>query len=272
MNGSEKSISRREFMAIVAGAGASIALSGCTPKMSRKDSKAMKHDKAEQMVFIPAGLAVLGTTSQEAKKLSEEYNIHPSWFAPEVSRQIQIDSFYIDKFPVTVSDFLRFCQATNCKGPAEAYSKKVIEKSPFLPVLYTTIDNATAYAEWAGKQLPTEEQWEYAARGPKGLVYPWGNKWNASKCNNNEKNLPLSINTTAVYKYIEGASPFGVMDMAGNVCERTSTKHGTSNVVKGGFWLQREPYRFRSACRLMTQLGTNSSNYIGFRCVKNITA
>ena len=232
----------------------------------------MKHDENEKMVFILTGLAILGTTSQEAQKLSEEYNIHPSWFAPEISRKIQIDSFYIDKFPVTAADFLRFCQATDYRCPAEDYARKVVEKSPLLPVLYATVDNAVAYAEWAGKQLPTEQQWEYAARGKEGFIYPWGNEWKASKCNNNEKNLPLSINTTDVNKYPEGAGPFGVMDMAGNVCEWTSTKCGLTHVVKGGFWLQKEPYRFRSACRLMTQEGINSNNYIGFRCVRNITA
>ena len=232
----------------------------------------MNRNENEQMVLIPAGFATVGTTAQEGQKLSEEYNIHSSWFAPEISRQIEVDSFYIDKFPVTVADFWQFCQALNYKCLAEEYSRKVAGKSPLLPVLYTTTDAAIAYAEWAGKELPTEEQWEYAARGQEGFVYPWGNKWESSKCNSNEKNLPLSINTTVVDKYPQGESPFGVMDMAGNVCEWTATNSGLTHVVKGGFWLQKEPYRFRSACRLMTQEGINSSNYIGFRCVKNITA
>ncbi len=265
------SITRRQFMIAIAGAGASLSLSCTNNKQNALfGGKKVERDESGKMILIPAGVAALGTGDAEAASISKKYNIHPSWFTSEKSRQARMKSFYIDEFPVTNADFLKFADATNLKGEPANYCRAQIKEKGDHPVLFANAHVASDYAKWAGKRLATEDEWEYAARGEEGLIYPWGNKWDASRCNNNAKNLPLGWNTSAVDKYRHGVSPFGVMDMAGNVCEWIATMHGESNVVKGGFYLQSEPYRFRSACRLASQLGGNNQEYIGFRCAKDI--
>jgi len=260
-------IDRREFFKALGAAALGLTFSCAAP--GRKN--AVKHDETGTMILIPAGLATLGTSYAEKSSICEKYNVHPSWFDPEPPRRLHIDAFYIDELPVTNRQFLQFCRESNYPWPRENH-RQAASQNPKCPVVNVNIKDAAAYAQYAGKQLPTQEQWEYAARGKQGLIYPWGNRWDRHRCNNNSHNSPLGLHTTSVYQYPNGASAFGVMDMAGNVCEWTRSKHGPSNVVKGAFYLQRQPYRFRPACRLMTQLGSNRQDYIGFRCVKEIPA
>jgi len=84
------------------------------------------------------------------------------------------------------------------------------------PIVNVTYDDAVAYCNWAGVELPTEAQWEKAARGTDGRIWPWGNKWDNRKCHSGESGIDK---TTPVGSFPSGASPYGVMDMAGNVWE-----------------------------------------------------
>jgi formylglycine-generating enzyme required for sulfatase activity len=89
------------------------------------------------------------------------------------------------------------------------------------PVVYVTWHDANAYARWAGKTLPTAQQWEKAARGPQGRSYPWGDEPTAAKCNVAEAGIGA---TTPVFRYQSGVSPYGAVDMCGNVWEWTTTE------------------------------------------------
>jgi gamma-glutamyl hercynylcysteine S-oxide synthase len=123
---------------------------------------------------------------------------------------------------------------------------------------------AEAFAEWSGKTLPTEAQWERAARGTDGREYPWGDKFDGEKCNTAESGIGK---TTRVTRYPNGISPDGCYDMAGNVWEWTASKLDENTMVlRGGSWVNdrddaRCAYRFRlhPFSRLL---------YIGFRCVR----
>ena len=222
----------------------------------------------EEMILVPRGIAVAGTSDGELERISASWHVHASWLAPErPRRKIAVGPFLIDRFPVTNADYIRFCRATGHDWPlldSVAPSR--------LPATMVSAADAEAYAKWAGKRLPTETEWEFAARGTRGLIYPWGDRWAPGLCNNNAKNVPHGRGITPVDAYPRGASPFGVQDMAGNVCEWTSTSYGSpaTRVVKSGFWRQHEPYRFRAACRLMSQLGGNRQDYLGFRCARDV--
>jgi len=225
------------------------------------------------MIPIPGGRAVVGTDRAEAEALAEKYNVHPSWLANETPRRIvEVASFLIDRFPVTNAEYRAFCQATGRQWVPAGQGRLAADTLATLPATFVNRDDAMAYAEWCGRRLPTEVEWEHAARGASGLAYPWGDEWDPTRCNSNERHVPGGRGPTPVDAYPSGASPFGVMDMAGNVCEWTAGSYAdapNAGVVKGGFWMQHEVYRFRAACRMMSQLAGNRQDYIGFRCAKD---
>jgi formylglycine-generating enzyme required for sulfatase activity len=218
------------------------------------------------MIYIPAGKFTMGSNDND-----DEKPIHT----------VYLDAYYMDKYEVTVGQFREFCNATGKSMP----DQPDWNQGDNYPVVNVSWDDASAYASWAGKRLPTEAEWEKAARGTDGRKYPWGNAWDASKCNNGESNSPDGYEKTApIGSFPQGASPYGVMDMAGNVWEwcqdwygkdyyqnssnrkPTGPSSGSNRVLRGGSW-----YNAQLICRsslrnyLIPRLG---GDYFGFRCFR----
>lgn len=132
-----------------------------------------------------------------------------------------IKPFFIDRTEVTNAQYLKFIEATGYAAPPSWKGNRFPEGADQLPVSDVTWEDATAYATWAGKRLPTEEEWEFAARGPEGRLYPWGDKFQSEAANisarSGEKRELAPVGQFAV-----GASVFGVVDLSGNVWEWTS--------------------------------------------------
>lgn len=254
----------------------------------------------EGMVLIPAGEYQRGSTSRDPESRNDEWPV----------RAVHIDAFYMDTHEVTNSDFQRFVLA-NPQWQKSRISRN-LHNGRYLdhwigndypsgkadhPVVYVSWYAAVAYAKWAGKRLPTEAEWEKAARGGKAeLKYPWGNTIEASQANYNRQ----IEDTTAVGRY--SANGYGLYDVAGNVYEwcldvYRSDFYGSSSrpnplagvntlagvdtllddflhrknpcVLRGGAWDSkardlRVAHRFRFP-------PSHANNAFGFRCAKSVT-
>lgn len=180
-------------------------------------------------------------------------------------RKVYMDAFRIDRYPVTNAQYKRFVEATDHSPPRHWKDGNYPAEKAAHPVVHVTWHDAIAYAEWAGKRLPTEEEWEKAARGIDGRVYPWGD-WEEDPCNTWEANIG---DTTPVGKYSPGGdSPYGCVDMAGNVWEWTATGSSDYREVRGGSWYHYQDLA-RCACRGRS-IPDDSNDFRGFRCGSSI--
>jgi formylglycine-generating enzyme required for sulfatase activity len=219
----------------------------------------------EEMILIPEGEFIMG--SEVNWKESPQHMAYT-------------DAFWIDKYEVTVSEYKKFVDETGHRVPKYWFRMGGNPKpdSEMLPIVYVDYYDACAYCEWEGKRLPTEAEWEKAARGIDGRVYPWGNEWDPAYANTWEKG---SHRRMPVNAYPHGASPYGVLNMGGNVWEWTSSWlisypgadmefdfTGTDIVLKGGSWLD-----FADSTRPARRHEFTpyiSYNTVGFRCVKDV--
>lgn len=172
------------------------------------------------MILIPAGEFIMGADKGDKSVDSDE----------KPARKVKLGNYYIYKYEVTNAQFNRFTQETGYKADGE-WKLLYSNFSANHPVSEVSYTDAAAYAKWAGGRLPTEAEWEKAARGTDGRIYPWGNQWNAEFCNNREmkdkredvakleKFNGIWFGTLPVGSYPDGKSPYGVMDMAGSVSE-----------------------------------------------------
>jgi iron(II)-dependent oxidoreductase len=256
------------------------------------------------MVLIPAGEFEMGTDSSEVSELTQwaktkawYSETRPIWVEDEVPRHtVYLDAFYMDRYEVTNALYKKFMDATGHKAP-EHWDPSGFYNLPFdspdQPVAYVSWDDAKAYAEWAGKRLPTEAEWEKAARGGLlGKKYPWGAPDpDGSQCNFADRNALKSIwsDKSVDDGYQEfapvGSFPpngYGLHDMAGNAFEwcadwydrgyyanspnrnPTGPGSGKVRVVRGGSWSS-IPNRLRVAKRGGI-IPTYTSIDLGFRC------
>ena len=222
------------------------------------------------LVYVPAGEFTMG--SPDGVGYSDEQPQHP----------VFLDAYWIDQTEVTNAMYEKCVNSGACTEPA---SKSTSTRDSYYgnsqyddyPVVYVDWKQAQAYCEWAGRELPTEAQWEKAARGTDGRTYPWGDRSPDTSMANFNDHVG---DTTEVGKYPEGASPYGALDMAGNVWEWVSDWYGSYpsgsvtdpqgpstgdyRVLRGGSW-DNSSSNIRSAIRIRIN-PTFTFNFSGFRC------
>jgi len=153
------------------------------------------------MILVPGGAFLEGP--------------HPEAGPGVEPQRLEVEAFYIDRFEVTNRQFRSFVEATGYRAQGN-WERHATPDRRDHPVIAVSWYDAEAYALWAEKRLPTEEEWEKAARGGDARLYPWGNTWDAQRLNCFESAVG---NTSPVGSFPRGASPYGVEDMAGNVWE-----------------------------------------------------
>jgi sulfatase modifying factor 1 len=217
-----------------------------------------------EMVYVPAGEFLMGSKDGQG--------------SPNESPQhtVYLDGYSIYKTPVTVAQYRKFCEATGHKSPNPHHGAQDDH-----PVVNVSWEDANAYARWAGATLPTEAQWEKAARGPDGRVYPWGDY--ATSVRRPAATLDPEELTKPVTAHPECNSPYGAMDMTGNVWQwcadwygegyyqsaparnPAGPEAGTSRVLRGGRWFINGPNFFPAAYRNYC-MPENWPGFCGFRC------
>lgn len=179
------------------------------------------------MIFIPGGKFLMGRNG------GDDYD------SPQIA--VETAPFYIDKTEVTNAAYQKFVEATGKRVPTHWINGRIPRGQESYPVINVSWNEALAYARWAGKRLPTEPEWEFAARGKDQRIYPWGNYWNPNFANVGKGETGKIVQ---VGRFEAGKSPFGILDMSGNVWEWTaddpisysdrSRKLATGKVVRGG--------------------------------------
>ena len=160
-----------------------------------------------EMVVVPAGKFKMGTDLKNADAASRPQH------------EVMLNGYRIDKYLVTNAQYARFLAATGHRPPSDWKDGKIPQGTLLHPVTMVNWFDAAAYAKWAGKRLPTEAEWEKAARGTDARRWPWGNEMDPKRLNT-YYNFGSSSDVTA---YANGASPYGAYDMAGNVDEWTAS-------------------------------------------------
>jgi formylglycine-generating enzyme required for sulfatase activity len=203
----------------------------------------------------------------------------------EFRRSVTLKRFAIDETPVTNAQFAAFLKASAYKPRhSENFLKHWVEGRPPAgkedhPVVYVDLDDARTYARWAGKRLPTEEEWQYAAQGSDGRKYPWGETLGPGRCNDGKTG-----GTTPVKSFPAGRSPLGCYDMCGNVWHWTESERSDGRtrfcILRGGCWFSADgsdwyvdggPRGADFATKfLMTWPGLDRCATIGFRCVVDL--
>jgi len=248
-----------------------------------------KWQDVDSQVKIPAGYFSMGTDSERADPQNKPQ--HKVW----------TDAYYIDKYPVTYAQYARFVAKTNYRPPSDWKQGRIPDQKVLHPVTMVSWYDARNYCEFMGKRLPTEAEWEKAARGETGVRWPWGNEMDPTKLNT-YYNVGA---TTVVDKYTQAVSPYGVFDMAGNVSEWTGSdfkpysgsdapgdlfkpkvvvaqtaqdralkvadlvpvEKGVYKVRRGGSW-KSDPFATAAYHRNFS-LPYYASDFFGFRCAKN---
>ncbi|MGB6469915.1 MAG: formylglycine-generating enzyme family protein [Candidatus Acidiferrales bacterium] len=199
-------------------------------------------------------------------------------------QRMHMKPFYMDRTPVTNAEFKKFLEAAKYHPKDDhnflrdwkngAYPQGWADK----PVTWVSMEDARAYAAWAGKRLPHDWEWQYAAQGTDGRLYPWGNNWDPQKLPATDHGRTMRA-PTDVDAFPQGASPFGALDLEGNVSQWTDEfrdEHTRAAIVRGGayyqphgsIWYFPQTYRLDEHQKyLLMSAGRDRAGTIGFRCV-----
>jgi formylglycine-generating enzyme required for sulfatase activity len=225
------------------------------------------------MVYVPAGAFWMGSDESDLLANDDEKPQH----------EVTLDAFWIDRTEVTNTQYQRCVDEGACSPPLNSKSStrdSYYGASEFddYPVIWVTWRQADAYCTWAGKRLPTEAEWEKAARGTDKRLYPWGEGIDCSHANYGN----CASDTAEVASYLQGASPYGALNMVGNVWEWVADWYasdsygdspggnpqgpagGSTRVLRGGGWYSYWPGA-RAAVRSHYKPGARH-DYVGFRC------
>jgi iron(II)-dependent oxidoreductase len=221
-----------------------------------------------ETVVIPAGPFPYGTSAAEGARLAARYHHEPSWLSGEFPRrEVTLPAYRMDRYPVTNHRYAKFVKATGHRAPSDWGGS--IPPGAILdhPVRYVSIEDARAFARWAGQRLPTGVEWEKAARGTDGRHYPWGHRFDPEACHHDRGGATPPTGPVAADAHPGGASPYGVMDMVGNVAEWCEDGPAPGAAyTRGGCWLTASPLNLRCAALGMSGAENNMLDYIGFRC------
>jgi len=253
-------------------------------------------EKGVSMRLVPAGEFMMGVIAEDALPECQKHNSDCalSWFSEEEPlHTVYLDAFYMDIYEVTNASYGACVDAGGCTTPIRTKSSTRFSyygdsKYDNYPVINVDWDQAKAYCEWRGGSLPTEAQWEKAARGPDGRTYPWGEEISCEQANYIVDKSCIG-DTTEVGSYESGKSPYGIYDMGGNVWEWIADWYdesyyanspvsnplgpdlGEYRVIRGGSWDSRA-LGIRSSTRGFPLFDiTFFGDFVGFRCVLNVT-
>lgn len=263
----------------------SVSLGKLSPEAARQTKMAaLANNRDHDMALVKGGVYTLGSDRGN-------HDERPV-------RKIELNDFWMDRHEVTCAQYQRFLEDIRKHGhlwchPSEPPHK---DHTPYhtyawalkfswvggqpprgmadFPVVLVDWFDAYAFAKWAGKRLPTEDEWEAAARGGDGRDYPWGNTFSLDKCNIGDQ--PLAVGT-----FPDGASPWGILDLAGNVAEWTATSYEEKPrdskiftgkfglpIIRGGSWDDNSK-ACRSSARDVRRSPVYRSTTVGFRCVSD---
>ncbi len=242
----------------------------------------------EGMVKIPQGDFLFKVSGIEIEGLNDigvdvqyPWEDSPRRFHEHV---MQVKSFFIDKYPVTDAQFKKFLDSTQYHPKDDLNFLRDWKNGSYpigwdnKPVTWVSQEDARAYASWAGKRLPHEWEWQYAAQGTDGRAYPWGNEWDDAAVPVPDKTRTMR-GPDAVDGHPKGASPFGVMDMVGNVWQWTEEfvdEHTRAGILRGGsyyqpqgsIWYFPQAYKLNEHGKLLLMSPSmDRSGGVGFRCV-----
>jgi formylglycine-generating enzyme required for sulfatase activity len=235
------------------------------------------------MVSVPAGEFIMGSNQVDTEGQAAELGSMKPWFLDEhPQRKVHLPAFYIDLHEVTNAEYVKFIRATGTPPPPFWVNSQVPSSQEQLPVTQITWPQADAYCKWAGKRLPTEAEWEKAARGTDGREYVWGNEYKPGLANTgdapNKSLMPVG-------SFPGSKSPYGVEDMVGNAWEWTSDWYQDYSgsdyrsdafgekfkVIRGNSWGEMGHYSLthysRAAYRFYAPPELHLSD-VGFRCTK----